>query len=78
MNNPTFLLIAYDLEKPKDQEHTLRKPITAEEYKTLQEDYFCFIELNNVPCEIVDRRTLRINQVDGFVCIIIIDFKRKN
>jgi hypothetical protein len=75
--NPRFLLIAYDIDQPKDIGHARRKWITKQEYQQLETDFIVDVDLNLVSYLIVGRRTAIILGEFDKTLLVIIDVKKK-
>lgn len=53
---PTFLLIAYDIDKGTDIEHAMRKSIDKNDFQLLQQEFTGQVELNDFSYNIMSKR----------------------
>ena len=79
MNPTTYLLIAYDAgsNRPKSLSNPKPLAITEQEFTTLKTDHQCSLHLNDVLCEIAEKRFIEVESTGGKISIVIIDFKRE-
>ena len=76
-NKPmNFLLIAFDADLPKDDKNSMHKAIDWNTFRTLREDVFTEIDLNQIRYQIVSRSWSVIRSSLQPVAILILDVKR--
>lgn len=71
-----FLLVAYDVAKEKVPSNAARKYISKEEFQTLQQDYFCSLELDNIKVDIINRMCFHLARIEGHTMIMVIEYKK--
>lgn len=71
-----YHLVFYDQDLPRTPEKAMRKTVTASEFKTLQEDIFTGVELNEIPYTITERCWFDMACMGNITMVMVLTVKR--
>ena len=73
----TYLFIFFDIARPKDNRHAMRKSVTSEEFELLKTTPSANAQLESTNYEVIEKRSFSLPMATESTHVLICDVKAK-